>query len=511
MLIADAEGPTSIAGVMGGARSEVRADDHARADGGRHLGRRQHPPHLARARPAQRGLGPLREGPRSPSRRSRPRPLATRLMIELCGATRARRARSTSAATRARRRATIRLRDARRHGLLGVEVPRDRCRPRSSTRSSSSRSDAADGLDVDRPAVPARRRHPRGRPDRGGRAARRARATCRRRCRRGTAPPGGSPTASACAARRPTRSPAPGLHEIVGWSFEGPELAAASAARPTRPAVDAATTRCRPTSRGCARRCSARCWMSPRRNRSRGAGALALFEAGAVYLTRATGEAARRAPPPRPRCSAAPVRPATWRDARAARGGLLRRQGRPRRRCSTRCACRWTVAAGRGPPPFLHPGRAARDRDRRRRRPAGSASCTRRSPPRWDLEDAGGRASSSTSMPCAEHAAAPPFTRRDELPRGPRGPGGGRRRRRTAPPRCSPSSGAAGGALLRRRGGLRRLPRPRAARRGQRLARAAAALPRRGPHAHRRGGRRPAPADRRARSAERLEGRVRDA
>ena len=59
VLIADADGPTSIAGVMGGARSEVEAGHDPGADGGRHLGRRQHPPHLAQARPAQRGLGPL--------------------------------------------------------------------------------------------------------------------------------------------------------------------------------------------------------------------------------------------------------------------------------------------------------------------------------------------------------------------------------------------------------------------------------------------------------------------
>ena len=41
------------------------------------------------------------------------------------------------------------------------------------------------------------------------------------------------------------------------------------------------------------------------------------------------------------------------------RGRLLRRQGRARRRCSTRCACRWTRRAPRAEP-FLHPGRSAR-------------------------------------------------------------------------------------------------------------------------------------------------------
>ncbi len=57
VLIADADGPTSIAGVMGGLRSEVARRHHPRADGGGQLERPQHPPHVAAARPAQRGLG----------------------------------------------------------------------------------------------------------------------------------------------------------------------------------------------------------------------------------------------------------------------------------------------------------------------------------------------------------------------------------------------------------------------------------------------------------------------
>ena len=61
VLIADADGPTSIAGVMGGARSEVAARHHPRADGGGELVRRQHPPHLADARFALGGVDPVRE------------------------------------------------------------------------------------------------------------------------------------------------------------------------------------------------------------------------------------------------------------------------------------------------------------------------------------------------------------------------------------------------------------------------------------------------------------------
>ena len=60
-VIEDAEGPTSIAGVMGGARSEVRDDHHARADGGGDVERAEHPAHLHAARPAHGGVRALRE------------------------------------------------------------------------------------------------------------------------------------------------------------------------------------------------------------------------------------------------------------------------------------------------------------------------------------------------------------------------------------------------------------------------------------------------------------------
>ena len=66
VLIEDGEGPTSIAGVMGGARSEVSGRHHARADGGRQLGR-------ARTSTAPRGRsGCAARPPRALRRASRP-------------------------------------------------------------------------------------------------------------------------------------------------------------------------------------------------------------------------------------------------------------------------------------------------------------------------------------------------------------------------------------------------------------------------------------------------------
>ena len=74
LIIADDEGPTSIAGIMGGERSEVRGDDHARADGGGDLERAEHPAHLDPARPAVGGLGAVREGPPARAGDGRPGP-----------------------------------------------------------------------------------------------------------------------------------------------------------------------------------------------------------------------------------------------------------------------------------------------------------------------------------------------------------------------------------------------------------------------------------------------------
>ena len=172
LVIDDADGPTSIAGVMGGARSEVHAGDHARADGGRQLGRPQHPPHLAGPGPAQRGQRALREGPGARAGDGGPD-------------------RRHAADARADRRAP-RARDDRRR--------RRRPARQSSSACASSASRSSSGVPIAAPApgrdparaglrrrggartastcgarLPAQRRHARGRPHRGGRAHRRPR------------------------------------------------------------------------------------------------------------------------------------------------------------------------------------------------------------------------------------------------------------------------------------------------------------------------------------------------
>ena len=171
LVIADDDGPTSIAGVMGGARSEVARRHHARADGGRHLERAEHPAHLVEARPAHARPPARFEKGLSPERRIEAQAVAAEADGRADAARRSPRARSTSA----------------------TAGPAARVGPRCATRASSGCSGIADrprersaeilealGFGVSgrrrrarrqRPALAPRRRHPRGRPRRGGRTA----------------------------------------------------------------------------------------------------------------------------------------------------------------------------------------------------------------------------------------------------------------------------------------------------------------------------------------------------
>ena len=103
VVIDDAEGPTSIAGLMGGARSEVRAGDDARAAGGRDLERAEHPPHLVALGLRSEASSRFEKG-LQPEQCMHAQAVAARLMIELLRRDARRRARSTSAASRRRRR-----------------------------------------------------------------------------------------------------------------------------------------------------------------------------------------------------------------------------------------------------------------------------------------------------------------------------------------------------------------------------------------------------------------------
>jgi phenylalanyl-tRNA synthetase beta chain len=283
--------------------------------------------------------------------------LATRLMIDVCGATPVPGTIDVGGPGPAP--ATIRLRDARVSGLLGVEVPRARSREILEALEFAT-VEAPDGLDV---TVPAFRRSdvtreadlieevarlgaletlPTTLPSRHDASGR---LTARQRLRR--------QAADALTAQ--------GLHEIVGWSFDGPELTARLRIA-DRPAVrlvnpmSVEQSRLRTTLLGSLLEVA-------ERNRARGAGALRLFEAGAVYLPDDT-DPTRSAPAnDEPHHVAVvlsgPVRPATWRQpepppadffaAKGVLGGLLDTLRVP-----------WSVEAGDEAEPFLHPGRSAR-------------------------------------------------------------------------------------------------------------------------------------------------------
>jgi phenylalanyl-tRNA synthetase beta chain len=339
VLIADADGPTSIAGVMGGARSEVQDSttrvlmEVANWDGANihktslKLGLRSE----ASSR-NEKGL--------QPEQALQAQAIATRLMVELCGATVLPGTIDIGGDGPAPK--TIALRDARVSGLLGVEIPRERSAQILNALAFET-TPADDGLLV---TVPAFRRAdvtreadlieevarlgaleelPATLPSRHGASGR---LTQTQRLRR----------------RAADALTAQGLHEIVGWSFEGPEqvdrLRIAD-----RPAVElenpmsAEQSRLRTTLLGSLMDVG-------QRNRARGAAMLRLFEAGAVpYHVAALLSGA--------------VRPATWRDpapraadffaAKGVLAGLLDTVRTP-----------WSLEADTDVEPFLHPGRAAR-------------------------------------------------------------------------------------------------------------------------------------------------------
>ncbi len=351
MLIADADGPTSIAGVMGGARSEVHDGttrvlmEAANWDGANI--------HRTSLKLGLRSEASTRfEKGLQPEQALEAQAVAAGLMIELCGARLVPGTIDVGGPGPAPE--TIRLRDERVSGLLGIEVPRARSAEILQALEFKVGS-AFDGLDV---TVPAFRRAdvtreadlieevarlgaletlPATLPSRHGAWGR---LTARQRVRR----------------RAGDLLAAQGLDEVVGWSFASPDLAS-RLRLPDAPMVKLANAMSseqsllRTTLLGSLLDIGSR-------NRDRGAGSIRLFEAGAVYHPTAVG-----ALPDEPyhvgALLAGPARSATWRDpappgvdffaAKGVLAGLLDGLG-----------VAWRVEPVSGRHPFLHPGRAAR-------------------------------------------------------------------------------------------------------------------------------------------------------
>jgi phenylalanyl-tRNA synthetase beta chain len=363
VVICDDAGPTSIAGVMGGQRSEVGAGttrvlmEAATWNG----------PNIQRTS-TRLGLRSEASGrfekQLQPEQAMDGQALAHMLMVELCGARPVDGTVDVGGA--GPEPAVIRLRDARVSGLLGADVPRaDSALILSGL--GFGVTDAEDGLDV---TVPYWRRAdvtreadlieevarlwgleklPATLPSRRGASGR---LTTGQRLRR----------------RAEDALVGAGLSEAVGWSFAAPDLVE----RLRLPADDprhAAVVLRNPMSedQSVLRTMLVGSGLDAlRRNRSRGTHDVRLFEYGNVYLAEPRGGVPTVAetrsqplPTERPHLAAlmtGAVRPATWQEpsppvagfftAKAVLEALLRALRVP-----------WTVE--RANEPFLHPGRAA--------------------------------------------------------------------------------------------------------------------------------------------------------
>jgi phenylalanyl-tRNA synthetase beta chain len=352
VLIEDADGPTSIAGIMGGARSEVEAGTtRVLMEAANWNGANIH--HTSLKLGLRSEASSRFEKQLQPEQAMEAQAVSTRLMLELTGARLV--PGTIDVGGDGPPPKTIALREARITGLLGVEIPRERSAAILEALEFRT-AWAHDGLEV---TVPPFRRGdvtreadlieevaringldklPSTLPSRHGAHAQ---LTPRQSLRR----------------RAADALTAQGLHEVVGWSFTSPEVSdrlRLGPEHPLRRAVELANplstelSMLRTTLLGSLLDVA-------RRNRAYGATTLRLFEAGGVYLL---DEAAQlpREPYHLGALLTGAARPASWRDPQprpvdffAAKGvlaGLLDSVRAP-----------WTVVAGSEP--FLHPGRSA--------------------------------------------------------------------------------------------------------------------------------------------------------
>lgn len=366
-VIADADGPTSIAGVMGGARSEVSSSttrvwlEAATWDG----------PYL---QPISTRLGLRTEASgRFEKQLSAEAPtegqaLAARLMIELCGATLAPGTIDVRA-TDAPALPSIRLRETTIERLLGVQVPRADAAG-ILERLGFGVTGAEDGFDVE---VPHWRREdvtreadlveevarlwgldrlPVSLPSRRGAAGRLdARQRLRRRAEDALA---------GC-----------GLNEAIGWSFAAPAFAdrlGLPADDPRRRVV--AITNPMSEAQSVLRTTLLVSLLDiAQSNRARGNGDVRLFEYGSVYARREDGtpvptgpSAARDALLPTERrhlggLVSGTVRPASWRDPQPPAADFFAVKGILDALLDA-LRVPWEVDSASEP--FLHPGRSAR-------------------------------------------------------------------------------------------------------------------------------------------------------
>ena len=281
VLIEDAAGPTSIAGIMGGARSEVSpTTTRVLMEAANWNGSNIH--HTSLKLGLRSEASGRFEKQLQPEQAIEAQAVSTRLMLELTGARLV--PGTIDIGGDGPPPKTIALRDARVTELLGVEIPRERCAEILGALEFRT-AWAHDGLEVTVP--PFRRGDVTREADLIEEVARingldklpstlpsrheaHARLTPRQKMRR----------------RAEDALTAQGLDEIVGWSLAGPELADRLRLDPDHPLRDALELAnplsgdlsvLRTTLLGSL-------LDTARHNRARGAGTIRLFEAGAVYL-----------------------------------------------------------------------------------------------------------------------------------------------------------------------------------------------------------------------------------
>lgn len=351
VVIDDADGPTSIAGVMGGARSEV-ADNTTTvlSEVANWNGANIHRTSLQLALRSE--ASSRNEKQLQPEQTMWAQAVAARLFTEVCGATV--RPGTLDLGGPGPEPATIRLRERRIEGLLGAAIPLDRARKLLEAIDFTV-ADAPGGLDV---TVPDFRRSDVTREadliEEVARLDGLENLPSTLPARHAAV---GALTATQKLRRRAVDAlAAQNLDEVVGWSFTGPDMTAKlrlddDAERVVKLAnpMSSEQSQLRTTLLGSLLDVA-------ERNVSRGATTLRLFEAGAVYLHHGAGELPRE-PHRLAVILSGPVRPATWREqnpphadfftAKGVLAGVLGAIG-----------VDWDVTAGSEP--FLHPGRTAR-------------------------------------------------------------------------------------------------------------------------------------------------------
>ena len=355
LVIEDAEGPTSIAGVMGGARSEVgEGTTRVLMEVANWVGPNIHRTSL---RLNLRSEASARfEKQLQPEQALDAQALATRLMVELCGARLV--PGTIDVGGPGPEPPTVRLRDARVSGLLGLEIPRERSAEILRALEFDV-AEAEDGLDVRPPAF--RRGDVTREADVIEEVARLhglekipATLPARRQAI------GGLSHEQKLRRKAADVLAARGLHEVVGWSFHAPDLADRLRLPADHALRELAVPLANPMSEEQAllrTTVLGSLLDNAARNVARGMPDVRIFEAGPVYRRR--GEEGD--PPLDERrhlgvLVTGPSGPSTWRTKHEAPADFFAAKGILEALLDA-LRVEWGVATSREP--FLHPGRAA--------------------------------------------------------------------------------------------------------------------------------------------------------